>query len=328
MQLKVLNANDVTKALPMADAIQAMRTAFAGLAAGNVTMPLRTIIDIPKQDAMAFFMPAYNAIDNQLGVKIVSAFPNNTKMHLPSIHGVVFILNPNTGIPEALLEGATLTAIRTGAVCGLATDLLANKNATSVAIIGSGVQARTQLEAVCCVRNIKQAWVYSPNQQNSEKFITDMKEKANIPSSMQAVASVQEATRNADILCTATPATSPIIYLSDIKPGVHINAVGSHSAKMCEIDPQLVAKTKIIVDQRQAALAEAGDIIQTLRVGLITEKDFIELSEIVFQPKLGRNSTEQITFFKSVGLAIQDVSAAQQALTSAVKNNLGTFIQL
>jgi ornithine cyclodeaminase len=305
-----------------------MRKAFGLLAAGQADAPLRTAIDIPKHDAVTLVMPAYLHVGNRLGAKIVSVFPNNPILELPIIHAVVILINAATGQPEALVEGTALTAIRTGAASGLATDLLARPDASTLALIGSGVQAHTQLEAVCCVRKIERAWVYSPNRAHAEAFAAEMAGRDSVPATIEVAASAREAAAQADIICAATTSTTPVIGPADIRPGAHINGVGSFTPDMREIDPELVKRTRVIVDQRQAALAEAGEVIACVGDGSLKESDLIELGEVVNGAQPGRTSAEQITFFKSVGLAAQDVTAAQQALTTALQKKLGSTVDL
>lgn len=328
MPFTLLTADDVRAALPMSAAIEAMRKAFGLLAAGAADVPLRTAIEIPKHDAVTLVMPAYLHVGNRLGAKLVSVFPNNPNLELPAIHAVVLLLNAATGQPEALLEGTSLTAIRTGAASGLATDLLARPGASTVAIIGSGAQARTQLEAICAVRKINRAWVYSRNHAHAHQFAEEMSGRNGAPSMVEVAASAREAAAQADIICTATSSASPVLHLDDVKAGTHINGIGSFTPSMHEIDPQLVRHARVVVDQRQAALAEAGEIIACIADRSLAEEDLVELGEIVNGKQPGRTSADQITLFKSVGLAVQDVAAAQQALTAALQKKIGLSIKL
>jgi ornithine cyclodeaminase len=312
----------------MPAAIEAMRKAFGLLAAGGADVPLRTALEIPKHDAVALVMPAYLHVGNRLGAKIVSVFPNNPNLELPTIHAVVLLLNAATGQPEALLEGTALTAIRTGAASGLATDLLARPDASTVAIIGSGAQARAQLEAVCAVRKINRVWVYSRNRAHAQKFAEELSGRNGAPSLIEVAGSTREAAAQADIICTATNSASPVIGLGDVRPGTHVNGIGSFTPSMREVDPGLVKNARVVVDQRQAALAEAGEIIACINDRLLSEADLIELGEIVNGKQPGRTNADQITLFKSVGLAVQDVAAAQQALTAAIQKKIGLSVAL
>ena len=328
MRFHILTAQDVRAALPMRDAIDAMRKAFSLLAEGEVDMPQRVAIEISKHDAVTLVMPAYVHVGNRLGAKLVSIFPNNRGLDLPTIHAAVILLNAATGQPAALLEGTALTAIRTGAASGLATDLLARSDASTLAILGSGAQARTQLEAVCCVRNIERVFVYSRTQAHAEQFAADMAGQRGAPASIEVATSAQEACREADVVCAATRSTMPVLGTADVRAGTHINTIGSYTPAMREVDPGLVRVSTVFVDQRQAALAEAGEVIDCVKDGSLAENDLTELGEVVNGARPGRKTAEQITLFKSVGLAVQDVTAAQQALTAAMQKKLGTAVNL
>ncbi len=322
MNLRIFSAQEVKEALPMSAAIDAMRSAFAQLASAQVHMPLRSATKNPRQDATTLCMPAYLENSQQLGVKIVSIFPHNLRVGLATINGIVITINAKTGQPEAILEGSTLTAIRTGAVSGLATDLLAAKDASSVAILGTGAQAYSQLEAVCCVRDIKKVYVYSRSLKNAQCFANNIQSDKVV---ITATDVVREATQHADIICTATPSTSPIVDLADVKPGVHINAVGSHTHEMMELSTALLAAAKVYVDERAAALAEAGEIIHAIQANALQADQLYELGQLILNARLGRESPQQITVFKSVGLAIQDVSAASAALENAAHGTMVAF---
>lgn len=302
--LKVLDAVELQKSLPMSAAIQAMREAFTQHALGAYQMPLRTATPVSDQAATLLAMPAYVKEPASLGIKVLAIFPNNTKQ--ATINGLVVMFDAKTGEPAALINGAALTAIRTGATSGLATDLLANQNATHLAIIGTGAQAYTQVEAVCCVRNIKSLAIYSRNEKNAEKFAEKCGFKGEIK--------INDGIAAADVICTATPSTSPILNKSQVKPGVHINAIGSHTPQMKEISNDLLAVAKVYVDERAASMAEAGEIIDAISAGLMSDDGLIELGKVILVPGLGRQNANDITIFKSVGLAIQDICAANAAL--------------
>jgi len=329
MDLRVLDAGEVRQALPMAEAVEAMKRAFGLLSGGEVSMPLRSRVEIAEQNATALFMPAYGGAEAGLAVKIVSVFPHNPERGLPTIHAVVIVLDPLSGAPVALLEGASLTAIRTGAASGAATDLLARKSSHTVAVFGSGAQARTQLEAVCTVREIRTAWVYGIDAPGVEAFAREMAGRGPCPADLRIAETSGEAVAEADIICTATTATTPVFDGRRVRPGTHINAIGSYTPDMQEIDGDLVARSLVVVDSRQAALVESGDLIIPQREGRITEAQIhAELGEIVNGSRPGRTGEDQITFFKSVGIAIQDAVAAGAALQRAAQRGLGRIVHL
>ncbi len=328
-ELLILTAQDVKKCLPMAAAVAGMKTAFAQLSTGQAQVPLRSRIDIPDYRGISLFMPAYLRESHQAAVKVVSVFGDNPKQGLPVIHGVVLLLDEETGRPLCLLEGATLTAIRTGAGSGAATDLLARPDASVAAIIGSGVQARTQLEAVCTVRPIEEVRVYSPTRAHAETFAQEMAGQGPIPGRIQVMADADSAVSGADIICTATPAQKPLFNGRFLKPGAHLNAVGSFTPAMIELDETTILRSLVVVDSRESVLEEAGELIILLQQGIITPAHIhAELGEIAAGLKPGRTSPDQITFFKSCGVAVQDAAAAHIAWQNALAHNLGSRIVL
>lgn len=326
----LLNASDVRKALPMKQAIEAMKFAYGALSAGRADVPLRTRLSIPLHEAAALFMPAYvlDETGESLIVKVVSLFPHNIKRGLPLIHAAVLVLEADTGRSMALLEGAMLTAIRTGAASGAATDLLAKADARTAAIFGAGVQARTQLEAVCTIRPIQTAWIYDSNQSRAESLIAELAGQSPIPADLRLASSASQAVAEADVICSATTSTKPVFADADLKPGVHINGVGSYTPEMQEIPAETVRRAMVVVDSRSAALAEAGDLVKAILQGHITAKYIhAEIGEIVAGHKSGRMRPDQITFFKSVGVAVQDAMAARLALENASKLGIGQQIE-
>lgn len=322
----ILNADDVRQALPMKDCIAAMKTAYAALSTGKAEMPVRANLPIAPQEGVSLFMPAF--VDDESGqalaVKIVSVFPNNPAKGLPLIHAAVVVMDAETGQTLALLEGGTLTAIRTGAGCGAATDLLARPDSKTAAIFGAGVQSRTQLEAVCSVREIETVWVYSPTPANVNQFIQDMAGQGPIPQDLRPAASPAEAVKNADIISAATTSNTPVFDAADLKPGVHINGAGSYLPDMQETPAEMLAEALITVDSRPAVLEEAGDLIIPINDGVFGEEHIhAEIGEIIAGSKPGRADDQQTTFFKSVGVAVQDAVAGRLALENAARYSLG-----
>ena len=322
----ILNADDVRAALPMAQAIEAMKSAFAALSDGRAEVPLRTQLPIKSRNAVTLFMPAY-VLDEKgesLVVKVVSLFPNNALHGLPLIHAAVLVIEAHTGRTVAVLEGGTLTAIRTGAASGAATDILAKPDARVVAIFGSGVQGRTQLEAVCSARSIQTAWIYDRNTERRDELIAEMAGKEGIPADLRPAESPAQAVEDADVICAATTSRTPVFADADLKPGVHINGVGSYAPEMQEIPAETVRRALVVVDSRSASMVEAGDLLKAILLGYITAKHIHgELGEIVLGRKPGRTSPDQVTFFKSVGVAVQDAVAARLALENARISGLG-----
>ncbi|RMG90844.1 MAG: ornithine cyclodeaminase family protein, partial [Chloroflexi bacterium] len=229
MELLVLSGDEVRMALPMADAIAGMKRAFAQLSAGRAEMPLRSRVDVSEQDGVVLVMPAFLAETADLAVKVVSVFPRNVSRSKPIIHALVVALDADTGQPVALLEGGTLTAIRTGAASGAATDVLARPDAEVVAIIGSGVQARTQLEAVCAVRQVSEVRVFSLQRAHAEVFAEEMAGRNGVPTRILVMDDANSAVSEADIVCAATTSSTPVFDGRFLKPGAHVNGVGSFS---------------------------------------------------------------------------------------------------
>lgn len=309
----------------MPAAIDAMRSAFGALGAGRAQSPMRSTLS--SADGVTLVMPG--AIDDEaapaIAVKVVSVFPGNKSLGIPTIHGLVLAVDPRTGRPVAVIDGSALTAIRTAAVCGLATDLLSRPDSKILAVIGSGVQARTQVEAVCCVRDIEQVRICNPNLASAEAAAEELRAQGRIPADVRATSDCAEALQGADIACAATTSRTPVIADEDIAPGMHINAIGSFQPSVREIPSETVARSLLFVDERQAALEEAGDILQAVDDGSIGEDHIhCELGELVLGRAAGRATADQVTLFKSVGLAVQDVAAAREALAGARALGIGT----
>lgn len=320
-----LNAAEVEAALPMIEAISAMKDAYRALSAGSVDLPLRTRISVKEEDGAVLFMPAYlNHVDQQvMCLKTVAVFPRNVERNIPTIHAAVVVLNAITGQIEALLEGGRLTAIRTGAASGAATDLLAREDSRVGAVFGAGVQGRTQLQAICSVRRLERVWIYDPNQDNALKLVDEFSGQGPIPKDLRIANSPEQAVKNADLICTATTATTPVFSDKDIKPGVHINGVGSYTPEMIEIPPQTIKRATVFVGSKQGVLAEAGEILAAINQGFLSADKLVELGEVIRQNEPGRIDQDQITLFKSVGVAVQDAAAALLVLKNARKMNIG-----
>jgi len=330
MKIKILSRDEVAQAVSMAEAIETVKRAFIQFSTGKAEMPLRTQIPVKKQKAVALFMPAYLAESGALGAKIVSVFPNNKRKKLPTIHALVIVVDAKTGRPLAVMDGTYLTALRTGAASGLAADLLARKDACIAAIFGAGTQSRTQLEAICTVRNIEKVCVYDIVPKMARDYAKEMKTYGSpVQADIFVVKSPKQAVQEADIICTATTSFRPVFNDSDLKPGVHINGVGSYTPEMHEIPARTVVRAKVVVDSRQACLAEAGDLIISISGGIISDKHIYgEIGEIAAGKIVGRESEGELTFFKSVGLAVQDVAVAELILRRAEELDLGLDVDI
>jgi len=313
----------------MNQAIDAMKKAYASLSNGTAVVPLRTRLPIPDSEALSLFMPAFvnSQAGNALAIKVVSLFPSNPARGLAFIQAAVLVLDPETGRALALLEGSSLTAIRTGAAGGAAIDLLARPDSEVVAVFGAGAQGRTQLEAACTARKISTAFICDPDPNKANSFAAEMKGKGSITNDIRVASNAKEAVENADVICTATTSRKPVFDDADLKAGTHISAVGSYTPDMQEVPVETLQRARIFVDSRAASLEEAGDLIQPLRAGIFHEAHIYgELGELVLGKISGRQSQEEITYFKSVGIAVQDAMAAQVALNNAHKMNIGTEV--
>ncbi len=324
--IRVLSAQDVRQALPMRAAIDGMKQAYAALSAGKAVVPQRTHIHLDAFSADALFMPAAVQTPPALAVKAVNVYPGNLPRGLPLIHAAVLVFDAETGQPQALLEGGTLTAIRTGAGSGAAIDLLARPESRVAAIFGAGAQARTQLEAACTVRPIERVWLYDVDAEKARQMAAEMRGKAPIPRDIRVAASPREAVSEADIICTATTASLPVFDDEDLPEGVHISAIGAYRPDMREIPPETLGRARVFVDSFSAVQQEAGDLIFAMESGFLSMAGMDELGDVINGAAESRRDAQEITVFKSVGVAVQDAVAAQIALKNAFAQNLGVEI--
>ena len=309
MAIRILTAPNVHAALPMSIAIDAMRHAYSQLSAGKVVMPARQHISTDK--GVTLIMPAYLPEGSEFGIKVVSVYDENPKQKIPRITATVLVLNPTTGEPIAIMDGASLTAIRTGAGGGVASDLLARPNASTVGLFGAGVQARVQLEAVMVVRNIQQVNLLSRTQASAELLAKELSEMEE-PPDVNIVSTPKQVVEDADIVICATTSGTPLFDGNDLKQGTHITAVGTFAPEKREVDTTTVRRAnRIVVDSREDCLEEAGDLI------IPKAEIHAEIGEIINGDKHGRQSDDEITFFKSVGVAVQDAVAAAVVLKEA-----------
>ena len=328
LPLRLLSESDVRRAVIMPEAIEAMRLAFGQLSAGEAVAPVRTAISVEPHGGTALFMPAYLKGSNGLGAKLVSVFAGNVDRGLPTIAGVLVMEDASTGRPIAVIEAGYLTALRTGAASGLATALLARPEASIVALFGAGAQARTQLEAVAAVRTLREVRVVTRDPAHAAGFIEAMRGQSGIPQRL-IVSSANEALRGADIVVTATTATSPLFPGEALAAGVHVNGVGSHAAQARELDETTILQSTVVVDSRAACLQEAGDLLLPIQAGhWSAERIHAELGEVVLGRAAGLTRADEITLFKSVGLAVQDIAIGQVVLRKAEALGLGTLVEL
>ncbi len=320
MPIRILSASDVRAALPMPKAIDAMRHAYGQLSAGKATAPPRQHIATDK--GVTLFMPAYLHQSGELGIKVVSVYDDNPNHNLPRITATVLVLDPATGVPKAFMDGSSLTAIRTGAGGGLAADLLARQNAKTVGLFGAGVQARAQLQAVRVVRNITQVNLISRTAASAQQLAAEISGWQEAPQ-VNIVPTPREVVADADIVLCATTSATPLFNGNTLKAGTHITAVGTFVPEKREVDTTTIRRAnRIVVDSREACLEEAGDLI------IPNAHIHAEIGEIVNGSKQGRQADDEITFFKSVGVSVQDAVAASAVLTEAEAKGLGTLIEI
>ena len=320
----ILSKKDVSSVLEMGDAIDKLDYAFRNLSDGAALMPQRTVIAISEQNGVALFMPAYLKGMGALGIKTVTVYKDNPKkFQMPNVLGTILILDENTGETLAVMDGGYLTAIRTGAVAGLAARYLSKKNAHTHTLFGTGGMALAQAWAIDSVRDINKVIIYSLEPMKAkQEFVNSLKEQ--ISSEIVIADDPEEAVRMADIVTLITSAKDPIVDGNWFKPGTHINGIGSHAPGMRELDAVTLSRSKVVCDLVEACKAEAGDFIIPVNAGE-WNWDMVHgsLGDVVSGKIGSRENNEEITLFKSVGLAIQDISTAHYVFEKARDNKIG-----
>ena len=319
MTVRILTASQVRAALPMRQAIDAMRRAFGQLSAGQADVPLRG--RIATENGVSLLMPAHTQGSGDLAVKIISIYDGNPGRGLPTVSATVLVLDPATGLPLAFMDGSSLTAIRTGAAGGLGAEILSRPAARRLVLFGAGIQARTQLEAVLTVRAIDHVTIVDPIPESARRLAADLESRPGAPA-VKVTTDPAEALRAADIVVAATTSRTPVFDGRDLAPGVHVTAVGSFMPDVQEIDATTVKRAYVVVDSRSAALEEAGDLI------IPNAAVDAEIGQIINAERPGRQSDDQITLFKTVGVAVQDAVAAAAVLARAEAEGIGTVVDL
>ncbi len=325
MAITIINESQVRELLTMSECVELMKMALKDLSQGTAHMPLRSAMWLPDKKGLLGMMPAYNISENVMGIKVVSVFPGNFNTAFDSHQGGVMLFETNNGRPLALIGGSSITAIRTAAVSAVATDLLARKDARNLAILGSGTQARMHLEALKLIRDIHRVRVWSLPQKHANQFADKAQKELGI--NIEVMQSAQEAVQGADIICTLTPASDPILQGGWISNGAHINAVGSCTPTAREIDTQTVVMSRLFVDHRESTRNEAGDFIIPRNEGAITD-DFIqgEIGEVLLGHTKGRQNEIEITLFESLGLGVEDLTAVRFIYDKALKMGIGSTV--
>ncbi len=325
--LVVVGRADVERLLPMRECMSLMENALRALARGDAVLPLRPIMRLPESGGALGLMPAYLGPGHALGVKIIGVFPGNHEAGLDSHQGIVLLMDGRTGTPLAVIDARSITAIRTAAVSGVATRALARADAGDLAILGAGVQAVTHLEAMRAARPIRRVRVWSRTLAHARAFAA--RESARQGITIDVMAHAREAVEGADIICTVTAAREPVLHGAWIANGAHVNAVGSSVPNARELDGAAVARSQLVVDRRESALHEAGDVLIPIAAGEITPEHIAaELGDVLLGSAVGRTAPDQVTLFKSLGLGVQDVAAAQHVYAGARQTGAGTSVDL
>lgn len=309
MNALIIPQSEVPTLLPMAECIDAMAEALASLSRGDAVLPLRSMVWMPDRSGLLGLMPAYLGTPTSLGLKVISYLPANHGTERDSHQGAVLLFDTATGNLLAVIDASSITAIRTAAVSGLATRLLARENAGDLAILGSGVQAESHLDAMRAVRPLRRVRVWSIHPAAARSFAERMSPRAGV--AIEPVATAQAAVAGADIICTTTASPTPVLEGSWIAPGAHVNAVGACFAANRELDTAAVVRSRVIVDRRESALAEAGDLLIPMKEGAIDATHIAgELGDVLLRRVEGRRATSEVTLFKSLGIAVEDLAAA------------------
>ncbi|MES2178330.1 MAG: ornithine cyclodeaminase family protein [Gemmatimonadota bacterium] len=323
----LISQSEVPALLPMHECMTVMADALAMLARGDAVQPLRHMLRVPDRAGILAMMPGYVGSKESLGIKVITVFQANHGTEFDSHQGVVLLFEAEHGSLVAIIDASSITAIRTAAVSGVATRLLARSDATDLCIMGSGVQARTHLDAMLLARPISRVRVWSRNSENGLAFARASAERHNI--AVEAIASAREAVSGASIICVTTSSREPVLCGEWVADGAHINAVGSSVPSAREVDTALVHRARLFVDRRESTVNEAGDFLIPKSEGVIGDDHIVgEIGDILIERCAARGASSEVTLFKSLGLAIEDVAAAQHVYMRALAAGVGTSIAL
>jgi len=324
---RLLNEQQVHSLLPMQDLIAAMESALAKFSAKDVLQPIRSVLVVGPTKAYYGLMPAYIPSPACMGAKIVTVFGENHKKNLPSHLATILLLDPDTGMLQAIMDGRYITEARTAAVSAVSTRFLAKADASTLAIIGSGVQARSHLEAYQHVRQLKDVRIWSPSAHSRQRFVDDMSPSVNIP--IRATDTAEQAVRGADLIVLVTSSPTPVIEDAWVGEGAHVVCVGACRPNQQEMPPHLVKRSRLYVDSRAAAVVESGDVVMNIAAGLFDASHIRgEIGELVLGRIDGRQTPRDITVFKSLGMAVEDVVAADLVFRRASESGAGTELTL
>jgi ornithine cyclodeaminase/alanine dehydrogenase-like protein (mu-crystallin family) len=318
----IINHTQVRDLLPMRDCMEVVGEALSHLARGEGVQPLRSGFLRPDHRGILAWMPGSLASGRPFGIKVLSVVDNPGELSVESHQGGVMIFDPANGSPLALCEAGAITAVRTAAVSALATDRLARKDAAIVAILGAGTQARSHIEAMLAVRSVSRFLVWGRNPDNVRSFAEEQAARHDV--SVETAPDIETAVAGADIVCTTTSAREPILFAEMLEPGMHINAVGASVPSWREIDPGVVPLATLFTDRRESLSNEAGEFIHAVETGLV-EKGLVvpEIGEVLNGDHPGRTSETEITLFRSLGLAVEDIASAHLVYQRAMERGLG-----
>lgn len=323
-QTLFVSQDDVLELLPMSDCIDAVRRALGSLGRGEGIQPLRPVMWLPDKVGALGMMPGHLGSIQTLGIKTVTVFPGNAGTEYDSHQGTVMLFDSTNGRLKAVIDATEITAIRTAAASAVATDILARTDATALAILGAGVQGHSHARAIPLVRPISETRVWSRNPESADRLA----ESVDADMGARAVGSVAEAVSGAHIVCTTTASPEPILRGSLLEPGMHVNAVGSSVPFARELDSEAMARSRIFVDRRESTLNESGDFLMAKEEGAVGDEDIVaEIGELITGDHPGRASDEEITTFVSLGLAVEDIAAADLVYRNALATDRGLRIQ-
>ncbi|UEL47473.1 ornithine cyclodeaminase family protein [Terrisporobacter hibernicus] len=323
----LLSRKDIKKVFTMKDAIETNKECFKLFSEGKSEVPLRTTIQAPNHNGVFLFMPSYVEELDAAGLKVVNIFPENVKENLPTAPAQVLLIDGKTGIVTSILDGTYVTQLRTGASSGAAFDLFAIKNAKIGALIGTGGQAATQLEAMMVARELDEVRIFDLDEKRRQAFVSEMQEELKCYNTKIVEAtSSDNAIENADIIVTVTPSTKPVFDGTKVKKGATVSCVGAYQHHMQEMDPAILPRaSKIYFDSEEAVLSEAGDILIPLEQGIITKDDFTgDIGDVLLGKVVGRENDEEIIVYENVGIGVLDLMTARAIYLKAVEAEVGT----
>jgi len=327
MDVRVISQAEVERLLPMSECVDLMADALATLARGDGVLPLRQAVWLPDRSGLLGVMPGYLGSPPRFGLKIVSIFPGNHGTGYDSHQGAVLLFDPQVGSPLAVLDASSITAIRTAAVSGVATRVLARPDAGDLALLGSGVQAATHLAAMAVVRRLRRVRVWSRDPSRVRAFAE--RESARHGVEIEPAPTAREAVEGADLICTTTASREPVVEGAWIAAGAHVNAVGACFATTRELDTAAVLRARVFVDRRESALAESGDLLIPIAEGALSADHIVgELGEVLTRKVPGRTAAREVTLFKSLGIAVEDLAAAHHVLKKAMAEGAGVSAPL